>query len=148
MELKKMMVMNKMKSKDNKGFIDEFLDKKNVFAVIGVSKNHEKYGYKVYRNLKDTGYKVYPINPNTDKVLEDRCYIGLENLPEKPDVVNIVVPPNVTEEIVRECKRLGINKVWMQPGSESKKSIDYCKNKGIKVLYGICVIIERGKIKK
>jgi predicted CoA-binding protein len=123
----------------------KFLDKRNIFAVVGVSKDPAKYGHRVYRDLRNAGLKVYPVNPNADKVLGDKCYPNLEALPEKPDVVDIVVPPKVTEEVVKTCGKLGIAKVWMQPGSESQAAIDFCRKNRIDVIYGICIMQERGK---
>jgi len=123
--------------------IERFLDKKNVFAVVGASRDPQKYGYQVYRDLKNGGYKVYPVNPNADEILGDRCYSSLENLPINPDVVDVVVPPRVTERIVETCKRLAITKVWMQPGSESETAIKFCDDNGINVVHGVCVMIER-----
>jgi len=125
--------------------INEFLDKKNVFAVVGVSKEPEKYGNKIYFDLKNAGYTVYPVNPNADMISNDKCYSKVNDLPELPDVVDMVVLPKITEKIVRECKDLNIKMVWMQPGSESKQAIAYCQDHGIKVLYDICVMIERRK---
>lgn len=123
--------------------IAEFIENKNVFAVVGVSRNPEKYGHKVYKDLKEAGYKVYPINPNASQILGDECYPNLESLPEKPDVVTIVVPAKVTEKIVEECKKLGIKKIWMQPGSESEIAIQLCRESGIKVIHGVCIMIQR-----
>ena len=123
--------------------IKDFLNKENVFAVVGVSKDQKKYGNKVYFDLKHAGYSVYAINPNINEISGDKCYSCLKNLPVLPDIVDIVVPPNVTEKIVKECKTLEIKKVWMQPGSESKKAIKFCLDNEIKVLYNMCVMIER-----
>ena len=135
-----------MKS-DAKTLINKFLDKKNIFAVIGVSRNPKKYGSKVYLDLKKSGYRVYPINPNVNIIHGDKCYPKLKDLPTKPDVVDAVVPPKITDEIVMECKRLGINMVWMQPGSESEKAINFCKSNEIKCLYNMCVMVERDNLK-
>jgi predicted CoA-binding protein len=125
--------------------ISIFLSKKNVFAVVGASRDPKKYGYRVYRDLKNAGYVVYAVNPNTDEILGDKCYPNLENLPVKPDVVNVVVPPKVTEDVVKACKELGIRKIWMQPGSESEKAIEFCEQNGIDVVYGVCVMVERAR---
>jgi len=125
--------------------IEEFLARKNIFAVVGVSRDPEKYGHRIYRDLKAAGYKVYPVNPNAERIGNDVCYRSLSELPEKPDVVDVVVPPGITESVVKECRKLGIMRVWMQPGSESKKAINFCKKNDIKVLHNICVIVERGK---
>jgi hypothetical protein len=125
--------------------IRAFLSKKNIFAVVGASRDPQKYGYQVYKDLKNAGYEVYAVNPNAEEILGDKCYSSLESLPVKPDVVDIVVPPKVTEYTVETCKKLGIMKVWMQPGSESEKVIKFCKENSIDVVHGVCVMIERAK---
>ena len=123
--------------------IRAFLDKHNVFAVVGASRDPQKYGHQVYRDLKSAGYKVYPVNPSAQEVLGDRCYPDLKELPEKPDVVVTVAPPQVTEQVVRACKELGIRRVWMQPGSESEVAVKYCKENGLEVVYNMCIMVER-----
>jgi predicted CoA-binding protein len=125
--------------------IKAFLKKKNVFAVVGASRNPQKYGYQVYKDLKSAGYEVYPVNPNAQEILGDKCYPSLEDLPLKPNVGDVVVPPKVTEHTVEICKRLGITKVWMQPGSESRKAMKFCEENNIDVVYGVCVMIERAR---
>jgi len=129
----------------NEELIKKFLNKKNIFAVVGASRDTKKYGYQVYKDLKEAGYEVYPVNPNTDRILGERCYPELGDLPTKPDVVDVVVPPKITEEIVKTCKRFGITQVWMQPGSESDVAIKFCNDNGIDLVYGVCVMIERRK---
>jgi len=125
--------------------IKAFLTKKNVFAVVGASRDPQKYGYQVYKDLKNAGYEVYPVNPKAQEILGDKCYPSLENLSIKPDVVDVVVPPKVTEQVVETCKKLGIIKVWMQPGSESGGAIKFCEENGIQIVHGMCVMIERAK---
>jgi len=127
----------------NERLIKSFLEKKNVFAVVGASRNPRKYGYQVYSDLRNAKYKVYPINPNTDKILGAKCYPSLNALPEKPDVADLVVPPKVTEQVVKTCKKLGIKKVWMQPGSESETAINFCRENDLDVVHGVCVMVER-----
>ena len=127
----------------NPHLITDLLNKQNVFAVVGVSKNPAKYGHQVYIDLKEAGYVVYAVNPTIDEVLGDRCYHSLSELPEMPDVVDTVVPPAVTEGIVKECKELGIARVWMQPGSESEKAINFCMRNNIKVVHDMCVMLKR-----
>ena len=123
--------------------ITEFLNKRNVFAVVGASRNPKKYGHQVYKDLRNAGYRVYPVNPNTNEILGDKCYPSLEALPVKPDVADLVVPLKITEQVVKTCKKLGIKKVWMQPGSESETAINFCRENGIAVVHGVCVMIER-----
>ena len=61
---------------------------------------------------------------------------------EKPDFVITIIPPNVTEKTVEQCKILGIDKIWMQPGSESEKAIKFCEENAIQVVHGICIVVD------
>ncbi len=122
--------------------VEEFLAAR-VYAVVGVSTNTEKYGYKVYRDLKEGGYTVYPVNPMYEDIFGDRCYPDLASLPEKPEVVEFVCPPAVTEKMLTETAALGIGKAWMQPGAESPRAIRFCEENGIKAIHDLCVMAER-----
>ncbi len=118
-----------------------FTDKSNIVAVVGVSTDEDKYGYRVYKTLKDNGYAVFAVNPKYDKVGSDKVYHDLESLPKKPTLVITVVPRAVTYEVVEKCKELGIPRVWMQPGSESPEAVEFCKKNGIDVVYKSCYIV-------
>ncbi|AFQ42202.1 CoA-binding protein [Desulfosporosinus meridiei] len=124
--------------------IDQVLGQK-TWAVVGVSNNTTKYGYKVFNQLKKAGYSVFAINPGLNSIDGDPCYPSLTALPKKPDAVSIVVPPKITEQIIGECASLGISNVWMQPGSESKRAIEEGKRQGITVIHSHCVLIHTRK---
>ncbi len=125
---------------------NDFLDKKNKIAIVGVSANQKKMGSKIYEELKSAGFRVYPINPKHRRIGQDACYPNLEALPEIPDVAIMVVPPNVTEQLVKQCRKLGIKRVWMQPGSESEKAIKFCKHNNIEIMHDACFVANGLKI--
>lgn len=120
--------------------IKEFMSQKK-FAVVGASDNPDKYGNRIFKNLKKRGYEVYPVNPKLEQLEGTECYTSLEKIPVKVDVVDFVVPPEVTETILRDCKRLGLDRIWLQPGSESEAAIGYCHKNNLKVVHGVCVMM-------
>lgn len=124
----------------SKQMIDDFLAQPKI-AVAGVSRDPRKFGRTVYKDLKHKGYQVFAINPNTSEVLGDPCYASLSALPEKVDGIVMVVPPAETEKVVQEAARLGIQRVWMQPGSESPRAIAFCEQHGISVIHHECVMM-------
>lgn len=129
------------------GDIQEFLSHDN-WAVVGVSSDPNKYGHKVYFQLKQAGYTVYGVNPNLKSLDGDTVYASLNDLPVKPDAVSLIVPPTVTEQVIKECIQLGIKRVWMQPGSESMEAIQNGEEHGMEVIHDQCVLIQtRDKIK-
>ena len=114
-----------------------------VFAVAGASRDENKFGYRVYRTLKQSGYRVYAVNPHADTIDGDVAYPLLDNLPETIECVVTVVPPEVTFEIVRQAGQLGIRNMWMQPGSESESAVIEAHAQGIDVVYGgPCIMVE------
>lgn len=122
--------------------VKEFLAQKN-FAVVGSFRSETKYAYKIVKALKESGYIVYPVNPGMKEVQGLPCYAGVHDILSDCDVVNIVTPPQVSEKIVRDCKKRGIFRVWLQPGAESDAVIEYCRENGIKVVYGLCLMLEK-----
>lgn len=120
--------------------IKEFMAQKR-FAVVGATDNPQKYGNQIVKNLKSRGYEVYPVNPKLKKVEGLTCYSSLADIPVKVDVVDFVVPPHVTEEILKECKELGLSRIWLQPGSESETAIAFCHENNLKVVHGVCVMM-------
>jgi len=120
--------------------IKEFMRQKK-FAVVGATDNPQKYGNQIVKNLKGRGYKVYPVNPKLKEIEGLNCYPSLAEIPEKVDVVDFVVPPEATEEVLKQCRELGLNRIWLQPGSESEKAINYCNENNMKVVHNACVMM-------
>ena len=129
---------------ENNPLIQDFLNQK-IWAVVGASTNTDKYGYKVYAKLKESNYIVMPVNPNIESIEGDRCYPTIESLPQRPDVVSVIVPPNVTEDIIYNCIKAEVQKVWMQPGADSPEAIRVAENNGLQVIHHRCVLIELKK---
>ena len=126
--------------------LTRLLDEGNVFAVVGASRNPEKYGHKVFKDLLEAGYEVYPVNPKAEKILGRKCYPDLKSLPKRPDVVVFVVPPEVTRALTGQCIELGVKFVWMQPGAESREAIRKLEEAGVEVFHNVCIMITRRKM--
>ena len=122
--------------------IQDFVNRR-VWAVVGASQDRSKFGYKVFDTLRRAGYTVYPVNPKGGELDGVEVYPSLADLPETPEVVDLVVPPAVTEQVVQEMHRLGLQRVWMQPGSESQAAIRYCEENGLQAVYDACAMVHK-----
>ena len=120
--------------------IKEFMKQKR-FAVVGATDNPQKYGNQVLKNLLSRGYEVYPVNPKLEELEGLDCYSALDDIPVKVDVVDFVVPPEATEAILKQCKELGLSRIWLQPGSESETAITFCHENNLKVVHSLCVMM-------
>ena len=120
--------------------ITDFVDRR-VWAVVGASQDQAKFGYRVFRSLRAAGYVVYPVNPKGGELEGTPIYPSLADLPELPEVVDLVVPPVVSEQVVKNAHELGISRIWMQPGAESEAAIAYCRDHGMQVVYDACAMV-------
>ena len=120
--------------------VADFLALKKL-AVVGVSRNRQKFGNGVYRELKAKGYQLFPINPNAETIEGERCYPNLSSLPEPVDGAVIVVPSSEVENVVKEAANAGIKRLWIQQQSDTKAAIEFCKSHGITVIYNECILM-------
>ena len=124
---------------------EEFLRHQRV-AVTGVSRTPGSHGSNVvYQRLKERGYDVFAVNPNTDEVEGDHSYPNLGAIPGGVEAVVIGTRPDRALDTVRECESLGIKDVWMHRsvgvGSVSKQAADYGRQHGLTVIDGGCPLM-------
>jgi uncharacterized protein len=115
-------------------------------AVTVVSRTPKTHGSNnVYRRLRERGYQVFAVNPNTNEVEGDRCYQDLASIPGGVDAVVIGTRPEIAEDTIRECAELGIKHVWMHrgpgAGSVSGAATGYGRWHGITVIDGGCPLM-------
>ncbi len=115
-----------------------------VWAVVGASNQHHKFGRRIFDALKRSGYVVYAVNPNCDG-LDDGTptYPSLRDLPVVPEVVDVVVPPVAGLGIVEDCLAKGVQNIWFQPGAESEPAVAKAQEAGMHVIWGgPCAMVE------
>jgi len=122
-----------------------FLASRRV-AVTGVSRTPQTHGANnVYRRLRERGYQVFAVNPNTDQVEGDRCYQDLKSIPGGVEAVVIGTRPGIAGDTIRECAELGITRVWMHrgpgAGSVSAAATSYGRAHAITVIDGGCPLM-------
>jgi len=122
--------------------IREFVEQR-TWAIVGASNDHQKFGNRIYRNLRAAGYTVFAVNLHESEVEGDRAYPTLADLPRRPDVVDLVVPPAAGVSIVRQCADLGLRRVWFQPGAESDAALERCRELGIEAVHHACAMVHR-----
>lgn len=116
-----------------------------TFAVAGASQDPGKYGSIVFRRLLAAGYEVLPVNPGATEIDGHLCHTSITEVPNVPEAVICVTPPDATEKVAKECARLsskGLRFFWMQPGAESPAAEHIAKEAGLVVSSGRCILQE------
>jgi hypothetical protein len=121
--------------------VAEFLATDGI-AVVGVSRDPRQAANLIYRKLRDSGRRVFAVNPRAAEVEGNPCYSDLAAVPGGARAAVIVTPPGSTAAVVRQCHELGIGRVWIHGsmGSRSvpREAVELCRRHGIRVIAGAC----------
>lgn len=82
-------------------------------AVIGASRDENKLGHAVLKNLLECGYEgqIYPINPKAEEILGQRAYPSVLAVNGDIDLTVIVVPQRFVAAVLEECGQKGVKGV-------------------------------------
>jgi predicted CoA-binding protein len=124
--------------------IDEFL-KSEAFGVVGASTDRSKYGNRVLRCYQMHGLRAIPVNPKEKEIEGVPCVASVTDLPDAVSSISVITPPLMTERVMEEAALKGIRNVWMQPGDESPRAVEICREHGINVIAdGSCLLVVLG----
>jgi predicted CoA-binding protein len=106
----------------------------STIAVIGASTNPEKYGNIAVRAWQETGWTVYPINPNETEIEGLPAYPNIRDVPGEVAVATMYVPPALGARIAEGIIEKGVAQVYLNPGAESPELREKLEAAGIEVI--------------
>jgi acetyl coenzyme A synthetase (ADP forming)-like protein len=125
--------------------ISYFFNPKSV-AVIGASSVKGKIGYEILRSLLKSGFKgkVFPINPNAQKILNVKCYSTVREIVDRIDLAVIALSAKLVPNIIEQCGKKGVKACVIVSGGFKELGIDFKENEDkiveIAHKYGIRII--------
>jgi len=118
--------------------------RKLTVAILGASRDRQKFGNKSVRAHLRAGFEVYPVNPNAHTVEGLMAYPSLASVPMGDlDRISIYVPPDVGLRLLDEIKRRGAREIWFNPGSESDELLQRANELGLNPICA-CSIVDVG----
>ncbi|MDP9382249.1 MAG: CoA-binding protein [Chloroflexota bacterium] len=121
--------------------ISRILNLKTI-AVVGLSPDPFRPSHTVALYMQRHGYRVVPVNPYCELVLNERVYPDVESIPFKIDVVNIFRRSSEVAEIVEAAIRKGAKAVWMQEGVVDDLAAERARRAGLLVVMDRCMLKE------
>jgi uncharacterized protein len=128
------MIMNTLKQ------INQFLENQPI-AMVGVSRNPKKFGYAAFKELKEKGMKIIPVNPEADEIMGEKSYRNVGALPEDVKGIIVMTKKNQTASVVKEALAKGIKEIWIQQMADSKEAISELKGSDINYITGQCILM-------
>jgi predicted CoA-binding protein len=120
--------------------INEFLDSQPI-ALVGASRNPKKFGYTAFKELKEKGMKIIPVNPQAVEILGEKSYPSVKMLPPEVQSIIVFTKKDKTASVIRDAKEKGIKQIWIQQMSDSKEALNELKDSGINVITGQCILM-------
>ena len=109
-------------------------------AVIGASNDQAKFGNKAVRAFLQRGYKVFPVNPNETEVEGLPAFKSIKDVPDRPEMVTIYVPPAVLLKLLPDIAHQGCDELWLNPGTESIEVLDEVERLGLNAIRACSIL--------
>lgn len=120
--------------------INEFLNSQPI-ALIGVSRNPKKFGYSAFKELKEKGMKIIPVNPEAFEIMGEKSYPNVKLLPSDVQGIIILTKKDQTASVIRDAKEKGIKQIWIQQMADSKEALDELNGSDINYITGECILM-------
>lgn len=115
-----------------------------TIAIVGISNKLHRDSYNVGHYLQQAGYKIIPVNPAYDTILNEKSYPNLKSIPETVDLVDVFRKPEHVPGVVNEALTISPKAIWLQLGTgdhpelskkAEKEGIKFIQNQCIKVVH-------------
>lgn len=120
--------------------IEEFLAAEPV-AMAGVSRNPKKFGFAAFRELKEKGMNIIPVNPNATEIHGVKVYPDIKSLPDNVRSLIIMTAKQKTAGIIKEAREKGIRQIWIQQMAESSDALKELEASGINYITKECILM-------
>jgi uncharacterized protein len=112
------------------------------FAMVGVSHSPTEFSRALWREFRERGYDVVPVNPSIAEIDGQRCYARIQDITPAVEAVLLMTAPAVTGAVVRDCAAAGVQIIWMYraggSGAVLAEAVNFCRAQGIAVIPGEC----------
>lgn len=115
------------------------LKKVHTIAVVGLSPQVTRPSHIVAGEMQGFGYRIVPVRPAVAKVLGEKAYATLADVPEPIDLVDVFRAAEHVDAIVDECLRLKIPAVWIQEGIVNEPAAQRARDAGMTVVMDRCI---------
>ena len=124
----------------------ELLETTKIIAVVGLSPKDDKPSNRVAIYLKAHGYRIIPVNPQYEKILGEKSYKTLSEIPEKVDVIDIFMRAENVIPVVEEAVKIQPKAIWLQLGIVNDDAKSVAEKSGINFVQDLCIKLEHARL--
>ena len=115
-----------------------------TIAIVGASPDSKKTSNIIMKYLRNTGYKVFPVNPKPGikEIRNLKVYPNLSAIDRPVDMVEVFRKSEDLYEIAEEAISIGAKVLWGQIGVINHDAAKIAEDAGLKVVMNRCPKIE------
>jgi predicted CoA-binding protein len=125
-------------------YLADILSSVKTIALVGASADKTKFSYGVLRVLHETGYTMFPVNPNPElkEIRGIKVYHSLEEIEHRIDMVEVFRPKEEFYGFAEKAISIGAKVLWGQINVYDDKAAKLAEDAGLKVIMNRCPKIE------
>ena len=135
---------------NDRATIDLILRSARNIAIAGMSDKPARASFNIGRYLKNSGYRIFPVNPVLKTVLGQPCFATLDEADAAAraatgqgiDLVDVFRASEHVPPIVDDVVRLRISYLWLQDGVENSEAVARAEAAGVKCVQNDCIFRE------
>jgi uncharacterized protein len=109
-------------------------------AIIGASRNRNKFGNKAVRAYQQQGYTVYPVNLSEPEIEGLPVFRSILDVPVRPDMISVYLPPDRLLPVLPDIATKGCDELWLNPGSESREVLAEAERLGLNAIQACSIL--------
>lgn len=121
-----------------------FLDSQRI-ALVETSPNSMDFSRYVFKALRNRGLDVIPVHPWAQEIAGQKAYKSVRDIPRGIDAALLMIPPEKSEQMTRDCIDAGAHVVWFHRGlgrgAATDESVRLCEEAGVLVVPGECPLM-------
>jgi predicted CoA-binding protein len=117
-----------------------------TIAIVGLSADWHRPSNFVAKYLQQHGYRIVPVNPRYDRILGERSYASLEDIPDAVDMVDVFRRTEDVLPIARSALAIGARCLWQQIGVVNREADALAHEAGLDSVMDRCVKIEHARL--
>jgi uncharacterized protein len=117
-----------------------------TIAVVGLSAEWHRPSFFAAKYMQEHGYRIIPVNPKYPKILGEKSYASLLDIPLAVDMVDVFRKQEDVLPIAEQAVKIGAKCLWQQLGVMNEEAHALAESKGLLSVMNRCVKIEHARL--
>jgi len=127
---------------DDRKLIKKILEQTKTIAVVGLSPKPHRTSHSVSKNIQGKGYRIIPVYPREETILNEKVYRSVSEIKEPIDLVVIFRKSEEVYPVVEDAVKVKPKAIWMQQGIVNEEAAALARDAGIDVVMDRCISLE------